>query len=663
MNARSDQSGVNIPGGQKRPLAKKLGILVGLGFGAGLFMALGIWLFTLGLGPSGGVFGTLALFASFAMIIATIRVYASVALSIAQNDQKHLQNALIQAKDMLDTSKQLRDEHVLLQSLFQNLPFPTWLKDRFGRYLVVNDALQTQWCDGKSPKGETDADVLNPTLSEAFMAADEQALKTLKRQVLELKMDITGQEPRWYRIERHPLVGEDRNPVGVLGFAIDITAYKAVDEELRAGQWVDPVTEFSNQQGLRRFMDDDTAYEDDLWCLHIDIDHFKVLNDSMGNDAGDQLLGQLAKRVEHLSAEEDFLARTGADEFVLFWYAHPNPAEDDRPERLEDLHNQLKQPFAIGDSSYSFTVSIGAAKAPHHGHSPSELHQNAGVALFNAKKRGRNQIHWYHTDYEDQAQRRLNKAQTLKRALEQQDLEIHLQPRIDCRTGEIQALESLVRLKADQGDLIYPGHFMELAEHNGSVRELDRWVLEQTLMLIARQLNEGAHPMMIGVNLSVQSINDDTLRYLKAWYDRKPDTLQYLEIEITEHHLPEANGGFRDQLERLSSLGITLALDDFGSGYANLSRLPDLPFQVIKLDRSFIHDLPRYDKQMAVVKAVIDLCQSLSIEVVAEGVETEEELNAVAGLGCYSIQGFVYAKPRPLSEAIEWFEQRRLARQ
>lgn len=663
MNAKSDQPGVDTPGGQKRPLAKKLGILVGLGFGSGLFLALGIWLFTLGLGVAGGTFGTLALFASFALIIATIRVYASITLAIARNDQKHLQNALVQAKDMLDTSKQLRDDHVLLQSLFQNLPFPVWLKDRFGRYLVVNDAMQKQWCNGHDPKGETDTEVLNAALADSFMAADEQALKTMKHQVLDLKMDLAGEDSRWYRIERHPLVGDEQQPVGVLGFAIDVTPYKQVDEALRAGQWVDPVTDFANQQGLRRFLDDESASEDELWCLHVDIDHFKVLNDSMGNDAGDQLLGQVAKRLQHLSVDEDFLARTGADEFVLFWYAHPNPAEDDRSERLSDLHHQLIQPFAIGDSSYSFTVSIGAAKAPHHGQTPTELHQNAGVALFNAKKLGRNQIHWYHSDYEDQAQRRLNKAQTLKRALEQHELEIHIQPRIDCRTGDIQALESLVRLKADQGDLIYPGHFMDLAEHNGSVRELDRWVLEQTLMLIARQLNEGAHPMLIGVNLSVQSINDETIRYLKAWYDRKPDTLQYLEIEITEHHLPEANRDFREQLELLARMGITLALDDFGSGYANLSRLPDLPFHVIKLDRSFIHELPHHEKQVAVVKAVIELCQSLSIEVVAEGVETEEELNAVTGLGCHSIQGYVYARPRPLSEAIEWFEQRRLVRQ
>ena len=495
------------------------------------------------------------------------------------------------------------------------------------------------------------------------MKADDAALGSLKHQTLELKMDVTGEDSRWYRIERHPLVGEDRKAVGVLGFAIDITGYKIADEALRAGQWVDPVTSFANQQGLRRFLEDENSPEDDLWCLHVDIDHFKVLNDSMGSDAGDQLLGQLGKRLQDLSQDDDFLARTGADEFVIFWYGHPDAAQDDRKDRLAALHHQLKQPFAIGDNSYSFTVSIGAARAPHHGQSPQELHQNAGVALFNAKKHGRNQVHWYHSDYEDQAQRRLNKAQTLKRALEQQDLEIHLQPRIDCRTGEIQALESLVRLKAGQGDLIYPGHFMELAEHNGSVRELDRWVLEQTLLLIARQINEGAQPMLLGVNLSVQSINEDTLQYLKAWYDRKPDALRYLEIEITEHHLPEQNDGFRDMLRGLSRLGITLALDDFGSGYANLSRLPDLPFQVIKLDRSFIHDLPKYEKQMAVVKAVIDLCQSLSIEVVAEGVETEEELHAVADLGCYSIQGYVYAKPRPLAEAIEWFEQRKLARQ
>lgn len=649
--------------GQKTPLAKKLGLLVGLGFCSGVLLAIAIWLLSLNIPMISGMMGLLCTIGSLALLVATFRVYAAITLSLAQNDQKHLQNALIQAKDMLDTSKQLRDDHVLLQSVYNNLTFPVWLKDRFGRYLVANQTLINQWCDGLETKGKTDADVLNPQLAEVFMAADEQALSTGRQQVLELKMDLTGQPSRWYRIERHPLVGENNAVVGVLGFAIDITGYKVSDERLRADQLIDPVTEFANQQGLRGFIDKHDDEIDDLWCLHVDVDHFKVLNDSMGNAAGDQLLTQLSQRIKYHSDEDDFLARVGADEFVLFWYGTEVPSDDDRDERLKDLHLQLNQPFSIGESSYSFTVSIGAARAPGHGLSANELHQNAGIALFNAKKKGRNQVHWYRRDYEDQAQRRLHKAQMLKNALKQHDLEVHLQPRIDCRTGEILAMECLARLQGEAGDLIYPGNFIELAEHNGSVRELDRWMLEQALLLIARQLSEGAHPVVLGVNLSVQSINEDTLRYLTAWHARTPDALRYLEIEITEHQLPSASSDFRHRLESLDALGIVLALDDFGSGYANLSKLPDLPFQIIKLDQSFIRDLHSSEKQIAVVKAIVDLCHSLSITVVAEGVETEEELNAVAKLGCHCIQGFVYSKPRPLSEAIEWFEQRRMARQ
>lgn len=649
--------------GQKTPLAKKLGLLVGLGFCSGVLLAIAVWLLSLNIPMISGMMGLLCTIGSLALLVATFRVYAAISLSLAQNDQKHLQNALIQAKDMLDTSKQLRDDHVLLQSVYNNLTFPVWLKDRFGRYLVVNNTLTNHWCDGVDAKGKTDAEVLNAQLAEVFMASDEQALNTGRHQVLELKMDLTGQPSRWYRIERHPLVGENDAIVGILGFAIDITGYKVSDERLRADQLIDPVTEFANQQGLRRFIDEHDEEIDDLWCLHVDIDHFKVLNDSMGNAAGDQLLTQLSQRLKHHSDEEDFLARVGADEFVLFWYGTEVPSDDDRDERLKDLHLQLNQPFSIGESSYSFTVSIGAARAPGHGLTANELHQNAGIALFNAKKKGRNQVHWYHSDYEDQAQRRLHKAQMLKNALKQQDLEVHLQPRIDSRTGEILALECLARLQGETGDLIYPGHFIELAEHNGSIRELDRWMLEQALLLISRQLNEGAHPVVLGVNLSVQSINDDTLRYLTAWHGRKPDALRYLEIEITEHHLPDQNDDFRQRLEALDALGIVLALDDFGSGYANLSKLPDLPFRIIKLDQSFIRDLPNSEKQLAVVKAIVDLCNSLSITVVAEGVETEEELNAVSKLGCHYIQGFVYSKPRALADAIEWFEQRQMARQ
>ncbi|MHA7880481.1 MAG: putative bifunctional diguanylate cyclase/phosphodiesterase [Saccharospirillum sp.] len=643
----------------KTPLARRLALLVALGFSAGVLMAVAIWLFSLDFDLTSGLLGMLALFISLTLLLGTVRVYASVTLALAQNDQKHLQNALVQAKDMIDSSKQLRDEHVLLQSLQQNLPFPVWLKDRFGRYLVANDYLRQQWCDGQEPVGTTDDALLNAKLAEAFMAADQQAIETGQSNKLELRMDITGQRTRWYRIERHPLLGEGKQVVGVLGYALDISTYKDADAQIRVGQNTDPVTGFANQQGLRQHIHEHSQRVEGVWCLHVDIDHFKVLNDSMGSDAGDQLLQALAKRLSHFSLEGDFLSRVGADEFVLFWHELSGD-DDDRPQRLEDLHTQLSQPFSLGDSSFSFTASIGCARSPQHGSSLGELHQHAGVALFNAKKHGRNQIHWYRSDYQDQAQRRLDKAQTLKRAISQQDLEIHIQPRIDSRSGQIEALECLVRLQSDSGDLIYPGHFMELAEHNGSVRELDRWVLEQSLLLISRQLNEGAHPIPLGVNLSVLSINDDTLRYLQAWYKRKPDVLHYLELEMTEHHLPEQNQDFRALLESISDLGVTLALDDFGSGYANLSRLPDLPFKVIKLDHTFIKELHLAEKQQAVVRAVVDLCQSLNISVVAEGVETEEELNAVIALGCNSIQGYVYARPRPLSEAIEWFEQRQM---
>ncbi|WP_162824652.1 putative bifunctional diguanylate cyclase/phosphodiesterase [Saccharospirillum mangrovi] len=546
------------------------------------------------------------------------------------------------------------------------LPYPVWIKNQYGRFDHVNAAFLRQLQLPDSPVGKSDADVLPEQLAELFDDADRLVMAQRQMHSVEMKLQSTKAALQWLRLEWHPLFDRDGQPNGVIGTAFDITPYKVADAQLRADQWLDPLTGFANQPGLRSFierLDDNDATN--LWCLHVDIDHFKVLNDSMGGEAGDQLLRQLGTRLSEQSEQGDFLARVAADEFVLFWQGphEDDHGEDNRDQRLTDLHVQLTQPFNLGGASYSFTVSIGAARSPRHGSSAGELHRNAGVALFNAKKLGRNQVHWYHSGYEDQAQRRLNKAQTLTRALQQHDMEIHLQPRIDCRTGQIEAMECLVRLQNEGGDLIYPGHFIDLAEHNGSIRELDRWVLEQTLMLLARQLGEGAQPVVLGVNFSVQSVNRDTLHYLRAWHERQPDVLRYLEVEVTEHQLPEQNFEFRDMLLAFRELGVTLALDDFGTGYANLSRLPDLPFQVVKLDRTFIHDLPQSEKQMAVVKAVVDLCQSLSIQVVAEGVETEAELNAVADLGCHLIQGFVYAKPRPLGEAIEWFEQRRLSRQ
>ncbi|MFG1495374.1 EAL domain-containing protein [Saccharospirillum sp. HFRX-1] len=628
---------------QRRALMLPMKKLSLLSFVTGLAVALGLWFFTLQQLAVATVAGVFVLLLAIAAAMQAWTLLRAPATAVATDPPSSLS----------------------LQS-FERLPYPAWLKDRSGQYLAANAAFRAQWSHGADPTGRSDAEVLHRDLVEVFEDSDAAVWANRQVQLNELKMEAPNQGAHWFRLEWHPWLDAEGETVAVLGVAFDITPYKIADAQLRADQWLDPLTGFANQPGLRSFMerlDDEEATN--LWCLHIDIDHFKVLNDSMGGEAGDQLLRQLGARLSEQSDQGDFLARVAADEFVVFWQGphEDDQGEDNREQRLNDLHVQLTQPFNLGGASYSFTVSIGAARSPRHGDSAGELHRNAGVALFNAKKLGRNQVHWYHAGYEDQAQRRLNKAQTLTRALQQHDMEIHLQPRIDCRTGEIQALESLVRLQNEGGDLIYPGHFIDLAEHNGSIRELDRWVLEQTLMLLARQLGEGAQPVTLGVNFSVQSVNRDTLHYLRAWHERHPEVLRYLEVEITEHQLPDQNADFRELLEAFCELGITLALDDFGTGYANLSRLPDLPFQVVKLDRTFIHDLPESDKQMAVVRAVVDLCQSLSIQVVAEGVETEAELNAVAGLGCHLIQGFVYARPRPLSEAIEWFEQRRLSRQ
>lgn len=641
-----------------QPLRGPLMLLVAVGFFSGLFLLGGVWMFNTGLDMAGSLLGVVLIMLSITCLLIAFRVYAHISLQMAQNDQKHVQNTLIQAKDMLDTSKQLREDHVLLQSLQQNLPFPVWLKDRLGRYLVTNKVFDKDWCNNVDPKGKTDADLLTPKLAEAFAAADTEALNSKRPQKIEMRFDFSNKDAQWVRIERYPLLNEDKQVVGIIGFALDISSYKhelVAESELLK----DPVTQFLNQMGLSRHMAQTTP-DAGLHCVHIDIDHFKVLNDSLGQNSGDDLLRQVSERILLATHEGEALARTSADEFVLFL-----TSDQDQPieQRLQDLHEQLNQPIAIGHTQYSFTTSFGVARAPEHGDSLEKLKQHAGVALFNAKKRGRNQIHWYHTDYEDQAIRRLNKEQTLRNAIQDQELTIHCQPRIDCRTGSIDALECLVRIPLDDGQLMYPGNFIELAEQNGLIRELDAFMLDQAFNQISDWLNEGLEPLTLAINLSLQSFNTTLLDLLNQWQVRHPDVFQYLELELTEHRLPDHDEAFLEHLKSIREFGIRLALDDFGTGYANLSRLPDWPFQILKLDRSFIIDLPESEKQQAVVKSIIDLCATLDIQVVAEGIETEEELTIVDQLGCHCIQGYVYSKPKPMEDVGDWLASRRMSAQ
>lgn len=642
-----------------QPLRGALMLLVAVGFFSGLFLLGGVWMFTTGLDMAGSLLGVVLIMLSVTCLLIAFRVYAHIRLKLAQTDQKHVQNTLIQAKDMLDTSKQLREDHILLQSLQQNLPFPVWLKDRFGRYLVTNKVFEKDWCNNVDPKGKTDDDLLTAKLAEAFTAADREALNSKRPQKIEMRFDFSNKDAQWVRIERYPLLNEDSEVVGLIGFALDISAYKndlVAESELLK----DPLTQFMNQHGLSRYMEQTETPESGVHCVHIDIDHFKVINDSLGQESGDDLLRQVSERILLATREGEVLARTSADEFVLFLV---DDQDDPVAQRLLDLHEQLNQPIALGDTQYSFTTSFGVAKAPEHGTRLDKLRQNAGVALFNAKKLGRNQIHWYHTDYEDQAMRRLNKEQLLRNAIQEQDLAIHCQPRIDCRSGQIQALECLVRIPLEGGQLMYPGNFIELAEQNGLIRQLDAFMLDQALSQISDWLNQGIDPLPLAINLSLQSFNTTLLDSLNQWQVRHPEVFAYLELELTEHRLPDHDEAFLEHLKNIRDFGIRLALDDFGTGYANLSRLPEWPFQILKLDRSFILDLPTSDKQQAVVKSIIDLCATLDIQVVAEGVETEAELAIVDQLGCQCIQGYVYARPKPLVDASDWLEARRISAQ
>ncbi|MEJ2044823.1 MAG: EAL domain-containing protein [Reinekea sp.] len=643
----------------QRPFSNALIGLIGIGFCSGLLLSLGIWLFAADLGMPGTMFGVILVFLSLTAALIGVRLYAHISLGLAQNDQKHLQNALCQAKDMIDTNKQLREDHILLQSVFQNLPFPVWMKDRFGRYLVTNQVFVKQWCNGHDPIGKTDSDMLNPKLVEIFTEADQTAMDAQKTQRLELRLDLTGQAAKWVRIERYPLIGDQDQTLGVLGFAMDISAYKKNSAETDLGMR-DPVTGLMSQAGLTTFIETNASPDTLSYCACVDIDHFKVLNDSLGQSAGDQLLNIIAERLMKASETSEVIARISADEFILFWQGENRAIFNDRLARLHDL---LNQPFTLGESQYSFTTSIGAACSPHHGETLQQLKQNAGIALFNAKKHGRNQIHWFQETYQDQALRRLNKEQLLRQSILEGDLDIHAQPRVNCRNGEIDALECLIRIQTPDKVLTYPSSFIELAEQNGLISELDRYVLDSALSQIHDWLQSDVQPLALAVNLSLQSINCILLDHINHWQQINPDVFQYLEIELTEHHLPEQSDSLITHLEELREFGIRLALDDFGTGYANLSRLPDWPFQILKLDRSFIVDLPTSPKQQAVVKSIIDLCLTLGIEVVAEGVETEQELTLVDQLGCHRIQGFVYARPKPMADIDNWLNERKITAQ
>lgn len=462
---------------------------------------------------------------------------------------------------------------------------------------------------------------------------------------------------RWLQVrERRSASGH------TVGVRTDITSLKLAEAAIKRHAEQDALTGLANRavvtQRLRELLESRRAAEGVGAVVLLDLDHFKDINDTLGHDAGDALLREVARRLSGAVRRSDVVARLGGDEFalVLPGLATPEAAHA----IVANLHESLRREIVISGREFRPSGSIGVTLFPHDGTTPADLFKNADIALYQAKARGRDTWCFFDPALRNRLERRQEISAALREAIAASELEIALQPQSRTRDGAHVGFEALVRWRRD-GEAISPAEFVQVAEETGLIVPLGSAVLSQSLAAVRTLLDRGLEPGQIAVNVAAAQLKNEgfvgEVARLLARYDL-PSTR--LELEVTENVLLDRSGDkIAETLRRLHALGVTIALDDFGTGYASLAHLKRFPVDRLKIDQSFVRDIGTDPEDAAIARTIVNLAHSLGMAVVAEGIETRAQLEFLRLHGCDVAQGYLISRPLLGIDAVAHFLETR----
>ena len=426
----------------------------------------------------------------------------------------------------------------------------------------------------------------------------------------------------------------------------EISERRQAQSKLNYLAYHDPLTGLANRrcfiERLEESLRETAQHGERLAVLFIDLDQFKQVNDSLGHGVGDELLVSVAARLSEHVRLIDMLARLGGDEFICLMEA---VRDEDEVELLaREILGAFEYPFKLGDHELYLTASVGISLCPADAHSVLDLMRNADTAMYRAKMLGRGNFHFYTAEMTREAQERIQMENLLRRALDNGELSVHLQPQVEARSSQLVGAEALVRWNSPELGLVMPMRFIPLAEDSGLIVGLGNWVLRETCRQFMQWRMSGFELPQVSVNLSVKQLErPEFIDVLGEILDETGMDPTCLKLELTESVVMAVGDAFTP-LERLRDLGISLALDDFGTGYSSLSYLKMLPVQQLKIDRSFVEGIGRNTGDEAIIRTIMELARSLGFEVVAEGVETVEQADFLAALGCEQLQGYLHGK-------------------
>ena len=460
--------------------------------------------------------------------------------------------------------------------------------------------------------------------------------------------------PQWQTIR---VIHDDQGKVShYVAVFSDISAMKNSEHELAHLAHHDPLTDLPNRllftDRAEQALASAQVHKRGCALLLMDLDHFKIINDSLGHNVGDQLLKLVAERLSGLFGPGVTLARLGGDEFAVLAESCPQVVQ--AAALAQRMLNAMKDPFIFDGNQLFISASIGISLFPSDALSAEQLLRNADSALFKAKSAGREGYALYTEELTAHAQHRVEIAGELRRALDQHELRVYYQPVHDLHDSRLVGVEALVRWQHPERGLVPPGEFIPIAERTGLIADIDAWVMDQACRQMCQWLADGAPLSFIAINVSSR------LFARRELYEQVAQVLHttgldpaFLELEVTESAVMDDPEVALEQLHRLRELGLRLAIDDFGTGYSSLLRLKRLPVQKLKIDQGFVAGLPWDEDDAAIVRVVIALAKSMGMQVHAEGIEQVEQARFLLDQECDMGQGYWFGRPMPADE-IDW---------
>lgn len=437
----------------------------------------------------------------------------------------------------------------------------------------------------------------------------------------------------------------------------DLTEQRRADSRIRHLAMYDGLTGLANrshfQEQLKRSLERAEAENKPLALFFVDLDRFKSINDTLGHQAGDEVLRNFTSRLQNNLTDDEFAARLGGDEFVILMTASESGLSTTR--RAEELLELAEEPVLLYGEEYPLSVSIGISLYPEDGTTAEQLLQRADLAMYRAKLLGKHTYQYYAATEQPENHQRLPMEMALRRALERNELVVHYQPRLDLESEKVIGMEALVRWLHPERGLIPPVLFIPLAEETGLIQPIGSWVLFTACAQNRVWQMQGMQPLVVSVNLSPrQFAQPDLVQEVRDALHRAQLDPKWLELEITESMVMHNPERAISTLHELKKLGVSLSIDDFGTGYSSLAYLKRFPIDVLKIDRSFVKDLPGDLDDAAITEAVIVMAHALKLKVVAEGVEEIEQGQFLQGHGCDEVQGFYFSKPLTTDDFAKW---------